>query len=134
MQHRKSRQREKILELLAGTESHPTADWIYSRLKDEIPDLSLGTVYRNLKILTDQGEVRKLPLGSTFDRYEAKTTPHYHLICDKCGKVEDFEADYNSDLKQCVKRKSAFKILRHRIDIFGICEQCQKTENYKPST
>ena len=80
MQHRKSRQRERILLLLRKTASHPTAEWVYMKLKKEIPDLSLGTVYRNLKVLMEQGQIQKLPAGSVFDRFEGNIAPHYHLI------------------------------------------------------
>jgi Fe2+ or Zn2+ uptake regulation protein len=125
MEYRKSQQRERILEILKETKSHPTADWIYMRLKEEIPDLSLGTVYRNLKVLMEQGHIQKLPFGSTFDRFEAKIAPHYHLVCEKCGLVEDFEMPQYSSINSQAEKMSAFKISRHRIDFFGLCEKCQ---------
>lgn len=127
MQYRKSQQRERILEIIKQTRSHPTADWIYQQLKDEIPDLSLGTVYRNLKVLMEQGHILKLPFGSTYDRFEAKISPHYHLVCEQCGEVRDFETTlYNEINKRVMNSSSTFKVTRHRIDIFGICEKCQK--------
>ncbi|HUI92058.1 MAG TPA: transcriptional repressor [Chitinivibrionales bacterium] len=125
MQYRRSQQRERILEILKGTKSHPTADWIYKKLKEEIPELSLGTVYRNLHILISQGHIQKLPFGSTFDRFEAKIAPHYHLVCEKCGAVIDFEMPEYSDINKKAERLSSFKISRHRIDFFGLCEKCQ---------
>ena len=125
MQYRKSRQREKILALLMQTDTHPTADWIYVQLRDEIPGLSLGTVYRNLGILVKQGVVCKLPFGSSFDRYEAKIAPHYHLVCDRCGSVRDAAMSLYDEINRRVQNDSTFKVLRHRIDIFGICEECQ---------
>ena len=127
MEYRKSQQRERILEILKETKSHPTADWIYMKLKEEIPELSLGTVYRNLKVLMDQGLIQKLPFGSTFDRFEAKIAPHYHLVCEKCGVVEDFEMPQYSEINVQAEKMSAFKISRHRIDFFGLCEKCQDT-------
>ena len=63
MKHRNSRQRQRILEILKETKSHPTADWVYKKLKEEIPELSLGTVYRNLNVLKEQGNIEKLPFG-----------------------------------------------------------------------
>ncbi|MBD3344904.1 MAG: transcriptional repressor [Chitinivibrionales bacterium] len=126
MHYRKSRQRERILQVLKQTEAHPTADWIYHQLKDEIPDLSLGTVYRNLKVLMEQGHVRKVPFGSTFDRFDAKLDPHYHLVCEHCGKVLDFEMPVYDEINRRAQESSAFKVTRHRIDFFGICENCQK--------
>lgn len=125
MEYRKSQQRDRILEILKETKSHPTADWIYMRLKEEIPELSLGTVYRNLKVLMEQGLIQKLPFGSRFDRFEAKISPHYHLVCEKCGLVEDFEMPQYSTINSKAEKMSAFKISRHRIDFFGLCKKCQ---------
>jgi Fur family transcriptional regulator, peroxide stress response regulator len=125
MNYRKSQQRERILQILKETDSHPTADWVYARLKEEIPGLSLGTVYRNLKVLIEQGHIQKLPFGSTFDRFDAELKPHYHLVCEKCGMVSDFEMPQNSHLNELAQQISRFKVNRHRIDFFGICEKCQ---------
>jgi len=126
MQYRRSHQRKRILEICKGTKSHPTADWIYKKLKEEIPGLSLGTVYRNLNVLIAQGHIRKLPFGSTLDRFEAKIAPHYHLVCEKCGLVEDFEMPQYADINQKAEKMSSFRISRHRIDFFGLCEKCRK--------
>ena len=126
MQYRRSQQRDRILEILKETRSHPTADWIYKKLKEEIPELSLGTVYRNLNVLIAQGHIQKLPFGSTFDRFEAKIAPHYHLVCEKCGTVIDFEMPEYTDINKKAETMSSFKISRHRIDFFGLCEKCQK--------
>jgi Fur family transcriptional regulator, peroxide stress response regulator len=128
MHYRKTRQREKILRTLKETNSHPTADWIYTKLKKEIPGLSLGTVYRNLQVLMKQGHILKLPFGSAFDRFEAKIAPHYHLVCEECGLVEDFEMPQYSTINRKAEQMCAFKISRHRIDFFGICEHCRNKE------
>ncbi len=132
MQYRNSYQRNRILQILKETNSHPTADWVYSKLKAEIPELSIGTVYRNLKVLMEQGHIQKLPFGSTFDRFEAKIGPHYHLVCDKCGLVKDFEMPQYSTINSKAEQISTFKISRHRIDFFGLCENCQN--NIKKQT
>lgn len=118
-----------MLEIIAETNCHPTADWIYQRLKDEMPDLSLGTVYRNLKVLAEQGLIRKLPFGSTFDRYEAKTEPHCHLVCEKCGVVKDFNMPQSSALNRRAEQVSDFSITGHRIDFFGMCSSCRNDRN-----
>ena len=133
MQYRRSQQRERMLEIIAETDSHPTADWAYHRLKKEIPDLSLGTVYRNMKVLVDQGHVQKRPFGSTSDRYEARTKQHYHLVCEKCGIVKDFDMPQYSTINGRAEQLSDFRISRHRIDFFGICETCQRKRKTKPS-
>ena len=133
MQYRRSQQRERMLEIMAETDVHPTADWVYHKLKKEIPELSLGTVYRNLKVLVDQGHIQKLPFGSTFDRYEAKTKPHYHLVCEKCGAVKDFAMPQYATLNKRAEKLSDFRITRHRIDFFGVCAACQKKRKTKQS-
>ena len=125
-QYRYSRQRERILEVLRSTQSHPTATWLYDTIKSEFPRLSLGTVYRNLAILVDQGLVQKIDAGSTFDRFEAKTEPHYHLICRKCGKIEDFEKLFFPEIDEEISRSTDFDIEGHRIDFFGTCSDCNR--------
>lgn len=124
-QYRSSRQRERLLALLRSTDVHPTASWLYDRLKAEFPSLSLGTVYRNLAILIEQGLVRKIDAGSTFDRFEAKTTPHYHLICNKCGKIIDFEECFFPEINDTIGTSADFDIESHRIDFFGTCPDCR---------
>ena len=101
---RQSRQRSRILELLRSTASHPTADWLYEQLKNEFPRLSLGTVYRNLSLLAEQGLVKKIRFGSTFDRFEANIQPHYHLICESCEKIFDFDMPVYEDLNSQAKQ------------------------------
>ncbi len=124
--YRYSRQRERLLAILRSTESHPTATWLYERLKPEFPSLSLGTVYRNLAILVDQDLVQKIDAGSTFDRFEAKTTPHYHLICRQCGKIVDFEERFFPEIDEKIRRTTDFDIEGHRIDFFGTCSACRR--------
>jgi len=131
MKYKRSKQRERILELLGQTESHPTADWLYQKLKKEFPTLSLGTVYRNLNILVEQKLIQKLPFGSTHDKYEVIKSPHYHLVCENCGSVQDFNMPQYTDINEQAQRMSHFNISRHRIDFFGTCEKCQ-SKNKKP--
>lgn len=129
MQYRRSRQRDRLLEMLRETGSHPTADWLYHSLKDEFPNLSLGTVYRNLTILIEQGLVKKIDFGSTFDRFEAHTSPHYHFICESCGSISDLELPVDDSLNDRVTKETPFAASRHRIEFFGICDKCRAKEN-----
>ncbi len=122
---RQSKQRNRILELLRSTDSHPTADWLYKQIKKEFPRLSLGTIYRNLSILIDQGLVKKIHFGSTFDRFEANTKPHYHLICESCGKILDFKMSIYDNLNKQAKQQTNFTIHYHKIEFFGMCEDCK---------
>ena len=122
---RQSRQRSRILDVLRSTDTHPTADWLYQELKDEFPNLSLGTVYRNLATLIEQGFVKKIHFGSTFDRFEANTQPHYHLICESCGKIIDLEIPIDKDLNSQAAKRTSFIILHHKIEFFGFCKDCK---------
>lgn len=128
---RHSRQRDRILSLLQNTDIHPTADWIYAQLKPEFPHLSLGTVYRNLSILTEQGLVKKIDFGSSIDRFEAQTAPHYHLICTRCGAIRDLQSPVYKDLNDRPGRLADFEIHEHRIDFFGICLACRAITSKK---
>ncbi|MBN2402441.1 MAG: transcriptional repressor [Spirochaetes bacterium] len=125
MKIRKSRQRERILELLRSTEIHPTAIWLYDRLKDEFFNCSLGTVYRNLNILLEQGLIKKIAFGSTFDRFEANITDHYHFICDKCNSIIDLNIPIDKELNKIITKKTNYNIKRHRVEFFGLCEKCK---------
>lgn len=122
---RKSRQREKILELLRSTDGHPTAEQIYSMLKPEMKRLSLGTVYRNLNVLVGQGLAKKLEFGSSFDRYDAVVSNHYHLVCEKCGSVYDLPMEADTGIVKLAAEKTSFIIRDHRIEFFGLCKKCQ---------
>ncbi len=128
---RHSRQRDRILSLLQTTDVHPTADWIYAQLKPEFPHLSLGTVYRNLSLLTEQGLIKKIEFGSTFDRFEARTAPHYHLICTRCGAIRDLHSPVYNDLNERPGRLIDFEIQDHRIDFYGICGTCSAKQSKK---
>ena len=114
------------MELLQHTGHHPSADWIYERLKEEFPNLSMGTVYRNLNILIDQGLIKKIDFGSTFDRFDANVGPHYHFICERCGSIIDLEVPIDESLNQRVSQATPYAARRHRIEFFGICDRCQE--------
>ncbi|MBN1624362.1 MAG: transcriptional repressor [Clostridia bacterium] len=94
---RYSQQREKILEFVKNTSIHPTADMVYEKLKREIPSISLGTVYRNLHMLAEQGLINKLSTGSGADRFDGDTGGHTHFKCDNCGKIFDIDDNDKTD-------------------------------------
>ena len=123
--YKRSRLRERILEMLKSTETHPTADWIYDRLKREFPKLSMGTVYRNLNILVDQGVTQRIDFGSTFGRFDANIASHYHFICERCGSITDLELPVNDGLNERVKKATPFTVHRHRIEFYGVCDRCK---------
>ena len=78
---KRSKQRERILQTLRKTRSHPTAEWVFEKVREQLPKISLGTVYRNLSILKQQGKIRELDFGETSRRYDAFVDEHYHFIC-----------------------------------------------------
>lgn len=117
-----------MLELLQGTGTHPTANWIYDRLKGEFPDLSLGNVYRNLNILQEQGLIRKIDFGSTYDRFDANTGPHYHFICERCGSIIDLDMPIMEELNRQVEARTSYTARKHRIEFYGVCDRCKREE------
>jgi len=88
---RKTKQRDLILKVLRSTDTHPTADWIYEQVKKEMPNISLGTVYRNLGKLAKSGEITELSFGSKYSRFDGNADDHYHFICTSCEKVIDIK-------------------------------------------
>lgn len=124
--HRYSKQRECILEVLRSTTSHPTANWIYDNVRERIPNISLGTVYRNLSVLCDDNMVMKLDVGDGTERYDANSKPHYHLYCKECGCVCDLYAEYESALDERVAKRNNCKIDFHNLLFSGVCEDCNK--------
>lgn len=91
-----SRQREAIKHYLASTKEHPTADTVYLHVKEDFPNISLGTVYRNLNLLTDIGEAIKIPTPDGGDRFDGNVIPHNHFLCTSCGRLLDLELDMKS--------------------------------------
>jgi Fur family peroxide stress response transcriptional regulator len=122
---RNTRQREAIARVLAETTSHPTAAWIYDKLKADFPDLSLGTVYRNLSFLSDRGLIRVLRSGSGTDRFDGNASGHYHVVCESCGKVEDIAMESDAALDERAETLSGYRVSSHRLDFFGVCPACR---------
>lgn len=121
---RHSHQRDRIYEYLCSTKEHPSADMIYEALKDELPKLSLGTVYRNLKLLEDTGRIRRVTTLQNSERYDACCDTHAHFVCSCCGRVIDLQP-------MDVTAASAGFAMPHRVDwmslVFGgLCQDCQK--------
>ena len=122
---RKSIQKEAILKVLQGTNCHPTADWIYSEVRKEIPNISLGTVYRNLRMLCETGNILELKLCGSLSRFDARKDNHYHFRCEGCGRVFDVDEPVNMDINRKVAKITGFKISYHRLEFRGLCKECQ---------
>jgi Fur family peroxide stress response transcriptional regulator len=125
---RKTRQKAAILEVLKGTTSHPTADWIYNEVRKKIPNISLGTVYRNLRQLCRSGEILELELCGSFSRFDARNDNHYHFRCERCGQVFDVDEPINSEMDKTTARRTGFRINYHRLEFYGLCLDCQLVE------
>ena len=121
---RYSRQRELIYEALRQTEQHPTAEMIYQWLKPANPSLSLGTVYRNLNLLADEGAIRRMAFP--VERYDAKTMPHPHFCCDQCGAVYDLHLPYDAELDRQALLASGHDVTGHVVVFHGICTKCKQ--------
>lgn len=119
-----SRQRESIKEYLANTEDHPTADMIYTKIREIYPNISLGTVYRNLNLLVDQGEIIKLTCGDGSDHFDYKKRPHYHFVCKTCGRVIDLDLDPLDHINTLASSNFPGEIGGHTALFHGQCKDC----------
>ena len=130
---RKSKQKELILKVLKSTNSHPTAEGVYQKVKREMPHISLGTVYRNLKLLNQGGEIAELNLAGTLSRFDGCTRPHYHFRCERCQRVFDVDEPVDETIDSRVARKTGFQITHHRLEFRGLCQDCQRSETKQGS-
>ena len=118
---RLSNQRDAIEGIVRATNCHPTADWIYLAVKKIIPNISLGTVYRNLKQLTDSGSIKTIQDGG-LTRYDGNINPHYHLKCDECSNITDIQLP-EIDFKNDIKNRFDFEMIDVEITITGKCNK-----------
>ena len=116
-------QRRILMEELGSTKSHPTAEDLYHAVRRRLPRISLGTVYRNLEKMVDCGLVRKVDIPGERMRFDADTSPHYHVRCTKCGKVGDVYADSVPDFDPAALA-SDFRITGFDLEFSGLCPQC----------
>lgn len=121
---RMTRQKKLVLEILRSTNIHPTADWVYEQARKVIPDISLGTIYRNLGYLKSTGEIMELNYGSTFSRYDGNPRNHYHFVCVKCGKILDVDLPVLNGLEEEVSRRTKVSVTSHRLEFYGCCSSC----------
>ena len=123
-----SRQREIIYEQVKKFPVHPTAEEVYRALKNDNPNLSLGTVYRNLNQLSEAGMLLKIPIADGSDRFDGRTDCHYHMICEKCGRVFDVELDCLDKIPESVMSSTGHKITRITLNLKGVCAGCLESE------
>lgn len=121
-----TRQRQVILEALRASHSHPTGDHVYRLARRKLPHISLGTVYRNLELLSEAGLIRKLELGRMPRRFDALVSDHHHVRCLECGKVEDVAVEPPPALEAQVAQQSGYEVVAHRLELDGYCPSCQE--------
>lgn len=119
-----SRQRESIKSYLETHLTHPTAETVYLDIKQEFPNISLGTVYRNLNLLADIGEILRISPGNGPDRYDGNAAPHYHFICTQCGNVLDIDMKHQTQLDELAGKYFDGTITGHVTHFLGICPEC----------
>jgi len=123
-----SRQRESIKTNLMQRKDHPTADMVYSDIRIEYPNISLGTVYRNLALLTELGEIQKISSIDGPDRYDGQAKPHNHFVCKKCGKIVDVMNTPMDSLMKSMSSDFEGLVEECNITFYGICKECAQKE------
>ncbi|MFD3262008.1 Fur family transcriptional regulator [Paenibacillus lentus] len=119
-------QRHAILTFLMESMGHPTADEIYRALAPRFPNMSVATVYNNLKMFIEAGMVRELTYGDNSSRFDADVSNHYHVICEKCGKIKDFTYSSLEDVEQKAEEMTGFQVHGHRMELYGVCGDCRE--------
>jgi Fur family transcriptional regulator, ferric uptake regulator len=122
---RNTKPRRVILEELKKVTTHPTADEVYNMVRERLPRVSLGTVYRNLEMMSESGVILKLEIAGTQRRYDGTTDNHYHVRCTMCGKVDDLPIKPLSGIEREVREVSAYEISGHRLEFKGLCPGCK---------
>ena len=125
-----SRQREAIKEFMMTRKDHPTADVVYMNVRKEFPNISLGTVYRNLTLLSDTGELLRLRVGDGVDHFDATTTPHYHFICKDCGTVTDLDLPIMHSIDTIADESFKGRIDGHITYFYGTCQHCLEKDSF----
>ena len=124
VQTRMTRQRAVILEELRKTKSHPTADELYSIVRERLPRISLGTVYRNLDFLADSGEIRRLEAAGSTKRFDGDISWHQHVRCLRCGRIGDVMQPLATPSVDGIQVEGFFTIVGSRMEFDGLCAEC----------
>lgn len=124
-----SRQREAIYNYLMKTKEHPTAEAIFQGVQKEFPKISLGTIYRNLTLLEETGQIQKIPSNDSKDHFDANIMEHPHFVCGQCGAVIDLDMDNLEFLKTLANQGFDGKVEKSQLVFFGKCGKCSKIDN-----
>ena len=123
-QHRNTPQRRVVLEELRKVTSHPTAVEVYEMVRQRLPKVSLGTIYRNLDLLSAMGQIQKVDLVSSEARFDGNPKPHHHVRCVSCGRVDDLHELPLDMLRDIPSEVGGYSIIGHRLEFVGICGDC----------
>ena len=119
-------QRMAIVKVLSESIGHPSVEHIYETIRSDFPTVSIATIYRNVLIIKDLGEVLELGFADGSNRYDGKKPyPHPHVICLKCKRIIDPDLEGLEDMTREISNETGFRIISHRLDFFGLCKQCQ---------
>lgn len=127
---RYSKQRDEILNIVLNSNEHPTARMVYEKARYIIPNISLGTVYRNLNVLSELGEIKKILTYDGDDRFDKTLTNHNHIHCINCGMVFDISPNLINIYYDKINKETGFKVTECNFNIKGICQNCIKERNY----
>jgi Fe2+ or Zn2+ uptake regulation protein len=127
---RETRQRRVVYETIRGTHNHPTADWIFEKVRATVPKISLGTVYRNLSVLKDEGLIREIYGNDRRAHYDAITAPHAHFICSQCAGIWDVHSEVKIDWRS-LKELVGCDVAEQRIEFEGVCAACTHKSSTK---
>ena len=130
VKERNTKQKSLILSAVRSTCTHPTAEQVHLMIMDEMPGISLGTVYRNLNHMAELGLIRRISVTNSPDRFDGDLTPHHHICCLNCGEFGDrFDLKYDESLDVLAAKKSGYIINRHETVFYGYCKKCKNQIN-----
>ena len=123
---KRSKKRDAILACIRSTDLHPSAEWVYTQLKPQFPDLSLGTVYRNIHMFREEGTVASVGVVDGLERFDGNTSPHVHFVCEACGAVLDVGAiDVPVELTSLAEAATGGQVSACRLSFTGQCPKCK---------
>lgn len=131
--HRMTRQRRLILEVVLAMKRHPSAEEIYEEVRQKLPRISLGTVYRNLEVLSELGEIQKLELGGTQKRFDYRTDKHYHIRCIHCDRIDDAPIQVLNNIEENLTDATSYTVMGHSVEFLGLCPECMAAAIDRPS-
>ena len=128
-----TRQRQLILQEIRKVKSHPSADEVYEMVRRLLPRISLGTVYRNLEILSELGEIQKIEICGKLKRFDGNTKSHYHLRCLNCHRIDDVPENIHFDFNASLNSGTGYAITGHRLEFVGLCPECSEHQSSRLS-